>query len=67
MTATHAVLCGKALEKIEKSGCEELVVTDSIPITGKERPWLKQLSVAPLLAEAIHRIHKSESVSSLFV
>lgn len=67
MIATHAVLCGKAMEKIEKSGVEELVVTDTIPITGKERTWLKQLSVAPLLAEAIHRIHKSESVSSLFV
>ncbi len=67
MIATHAVLCGKAMEKIEKSGVEELVVTDTIPITGKERAWLKQLTVAPLLAEAIHRIHKSESVSSLFV
>jgi ribose-phosphate pyrophosphokinase len=67
MCATHAVLCGKAVEKIEKSAVEELVVTDTVPITGKERPFIRQLTVAPLLAEAIHRIHKSESVSSLFV
>jgi len=67
MCATHAVLCGKALEKIEASGVEELVVTDTIPLNGKERPFIRQLTVAPLLAEAIHRIHKSESVSNLFM
>ncbi|NUN48612.1 MAG: ribose-phosphate pyrophosphokinase [Candidatus Brocadiae bacterium] len=67
MVATHAVLCGKAMEKIEASKVEELVITDSVPITGKERPWIKTVTVAELLGEAIRRIHKSESVSSLFV
>jgi ribose-phosphate pyrophosphokinase len=67
MCATHGVLCGKALEKIEKSGVEELVVTDSVPLDGKERPFIRQLTVSTLLAEAIQRIHKSESVSSLFM
>ena len=66
MCATHAVLCGKALEKIEASRVEELVVTDTVPLNGKERPFIVQLTVAELLAEAIRRIHKSESISSLF-
>ena len=66
MCATHAVLCGKALEKIEASKVEELVVTDTVPLNGKERPFIIQLTVAELLAEAIRRIHKSESISSLF-
>ena len=66
---THAVLSGPALERLNKSALEEVVVTNTIPLNGKERlcPKLKMLSVAPLLGEAIKRIHEEESVSSLFV
>lgn len=66
--ATHPVLSGPALERINASDLEELVVTDTIPLNGKEKecPKLKVLSIAPLLAKAISRIHGGESVSSLF-
>jgi ribose-phosphate pyrophosphokinase len=66
---THAVLSGPALEKLNSSKLEEVVVTNTIPLNGKDRtcPKLKVLSVAPLLGEAIKRIHEEESVSSLFV
>lgn len=64
---THAVLCGPAIERIKKSALKELIVTDTIPI-GKEKTLskIKVLSVAPLLAEAIKRIHCEESLSVLF-
>jgi ribose-phosphate pyrophosphokinase len=66
---THAVLSGPALERLHGSPLEEVVVTNSIPLNGKDRlcAKLKMLSVAPLLGEAIKRIHEEESVSSLFV
>ena len=66
---THAVLSGPALEKLKSSKLEEVVVTNTIPLNGKDRtcPKLRVLSVAPLLGEAIIRIHEEESVSSLFV
>ncbi len=66
---THAVLSGPALERLNASKLEEAVVTNTIPLNGKERtcPKLRVLSVAPLLGEAIKRIHEEESVSSLFV
>ena len=67
IAATHAVLAGKALEKLRKAPVREVIVTDTIPIDGKDLPNLKVLSVADLLGEAIRRIHHSESVSSLFV
>lgn len=67
--ATHAVLSGPALERIDNSSLKEVLVTNTIPVEDKldscER--LRQLSVAELLAEAIRRIHGDESVSSLFV
>lgn len=67
--ATHPVLSGPALERINRSSLKELVVTNTIPLGEKQKtcPKLKCLSVAPLLAEAIRRIHDNESVSSLFV
>ena len=66
---THAVLSGPALDRLNDSKLEEVVVTNTIPLNGKERTCakLRVLSVAPLLAEAIKRIHEEESVSSLFV
>ncbi len=68
-TATHAVLSGPALQRINESCLEEVLVTNTIPVDDKveECASLRQISVASLLAEAIRRIHGEESVSSLFV
>lgn len=68
-TATHAVLSGPALERINQSCLKEVLVTNTIPVEGKlgACPRLRQLSVANLLAQAIRRIHDEESVSSLFI
>jgi len=67
--ATHGVLSGPAIERINNSDIEEIVLTDTIPLAGKQEQSSKVrvLSVAALLAEAIKRIHGDESVSSLFV
>jgi ribose-phosphate pyrophosphokinase len=67
--ATHAVLSGPAVERIEQSEIEEVIVTNSIPLREEADNCtrLKQLSVAPLLAKAIQSIHEDGSVSSLFV
>ena len=63
----HPVLAGSAIEKIKNSALHELIVTNSIPIASdKKTEKIRQISVAQLLAEAIHRIHRNESVSSLF-
>jgi len=66
---SHAVLSGQAVEKIEKSNLEKLIVTDTIPLNKKAKPSQKitVLSVAPLFGEAIRRITKGYSVSSLFI
>lgn len=66
--ATHAVLSGPALDRLERSSLTEVVVTNTIPLNGKDERCskLRVLSVAPLLGEAITRIHEEESVSSLF-
>jgi ribose-phosphate pyrophosphokinase len=67
VAVTHGVLCGKAIEKISQSPITLLGVTDSIPIPPEKHiPQIKVLSVAPLLAEAIKRIHHDQSISSLF-
>jgi ribose-phosphate pyrophosphokinase len=63
--ATHAVLSGDALDRIEKSPISRVVVTDTIPAKRKSKK-LRVLSIAGLFAEAIQRIHRSESISSLF-
>jgi ribose-phosphate pyrophosphokinase len=67
--ATHGVLSGPAIDRINDSEIEAVVITDTIPLGDKaERTTkVKVLSVAGLLAEAIRRIHGDESVSSLFV
>ncbi len=65
--ATHAVLCGPAIEKLRDAPLRQIVVTDTIPVPpGKHLPNLTVLSVAKLLADAIKRIHTNESVSKLF-
>jgi ribose-phosphate pyrophosphokinase len=65
---SHGVLSGPAIQRIDAcKDLEELVITDSIPLTGSRRhPRIKVLSVAELLGEAIKRIHNEESISCLF-
>src|SRR3954470_371795 len=64
---THGVFCGNAIEKIKESPITTLAVTDSIPLSPEKMiPQIKVLSVAPLLAEAIKRIHHDQSISILF-
>ncbi len=65
IVATHAVLCGEAVRKLDECPAETILFTDTIPC---EQPpkRLVPCSIAPLLARAIDRIHRSESVSSLF-
>ncbi len=63
--ATHAVFCGRAIEKLREAPVKEIIVTDTIPVTASiDR--LNVLSVAELLGEAVHRIHTNKSVSLLF-
>src|SRR5580693_1710849 len=66
---THPVLSGQAIERISKSVLDELVVTDTIPLSaaGAACKRIRQLSVAGLLAETIRRISDEESVSSLYI
>lgn len=63
---THAVLSGPALERIENSPIQELVTTNTIPMGDKKSDKIKVLSVAPIIGEAILRIHLDNSVSELF-
>ncbi|MCP4340371.1 MAG: ribose-phosphate pyrophosphokinase [Desulfobulbaceae bacterium] len=66
---SHPVLSGPAIERLNNSELKSLVVTNSIPLNGKEEMCdkIKVLSVSQLLADAISRIHNEDSVSSLFV
>ena len=64
---THGILSGPAVRRIEESLLEELVVTNTVPVPlDKQKGKIKVLSVGELFAEAIKRIHNSESVSTLF-
>lgn len=67
--STHAVLSGPAIDRINESVIEEVIVTNTIPLDSKKERCSKLvvLSIAPLLAEAIKRIHEESSISSLFV
>ena len=63
--ATHAVLCGPARERLAGSGAEQVFLTDTIPC-GDLPNNVSIVSIAPLLAHAILRIHRAQSVSDLF-
>jgi ribose-phosphate pyrophosphokinase len=65
-SVSHAVLNPAALDRLKASELEELVTTDTVPHSKVNGFKLTELTVAPLLGEAIKRIHNSESVSSLF-
>ena len=68
LAATHGILCGQAVERIENSAVDGVVITDTIPLAPEKAiAKIRVLSVAPLLGEAIKRIHRNESVSRLFV
>ncbi|MDX1824820.1 MAG: ribose-phosphate pyrophosphokinase, partial [Thiohalomonadales bacterium] len=66
---THPVLSGPAVDNIKNSALDELVVTDTIPLSqaAKDCGRIRQLSIAELMAETMRRISNEESVSSLFV
>jgi ribose-phosphate pyrophosphokinase len=67
VATTHAVLCGPAVERLREAKLSSIVCTDSIPLEPDQiLPQTKILSIAPLLGEAIKRIHRNESVSRLF-
>lgn len=67
--ATHPVLSGPAVDRIDNSEMDELVVTDTIPLGPQAEacPKIRQLGVAELLAETLRRVHREESVSSLYI
>ena len=62
---THGVLSGNAIDRINASAIEEMVITNTLPLS-KISPKIKVLSVAPILAEAIQRNHKGLSISEMF-
>ena len=67
VAATHGVFCGPALERLEDSPITSVVVTDTIPLGEASKvSKIKQLTVAPLLAEAIKRVHHDQSISDIF-
>lgn len=65
---THPVLSGKAIENINSSDLDEIVVTDTIPLSdaAKACEKIRQVSIAPMLAEALRRINNEESLSAMF-
>lgn len=65
--ATHGVFCGSAIEQLAAAPIEQVVVTDTIPLRPDQHlPKIHVVSVAPLLGEAIKRIHHNESISAIF-
>jgi ribose-phosphate pyrophosphokinase len=67
VAATHGILCGPALERIDEAPITSVVLTDSVPVEGDRKiPKIQILTVAPLLAEAIKRIHHDQSISAIF-
>ena len=67
VAATHGILCGPALERLQDAPITSVVLTDSVPVEGDRKiPQIEILTVAPLLAEAIKRIHHDQSISAIF-
>jgi len=67
LAATHGILCGPAIERLARSPAKGVVITDTIALTPERKlPKIEVLTVAPLLGEAVKRIHLNESVSRLF-
>lgn len=67
LCATHPVLSGPAVENLNGvDGVEKIIVADTVPTSDKPVERLEALSIAPLLGEAVRRIHRSESVSHMF-
>ncbi len=66
IAATHAVLCGPARQRLQDCPVETILVTNTIPVGGDLPRKVRTVSIAPLLARAISRIHREESVSALF-
>jgi ribose-phosphate pyrophosphokinase len=67
VTATHGILSGSASQKLASCGAREVIFTDTLPIPDEKRfPHMTVLSIAPLLAEAIHQVFEDGSVTSLF-
>ena len=66
IAATHAVLCGPAIERLQNCAAEKVLVSNTMALRGDLPDNLEVVSVAPLLARAITRIHREESVSALF-
>jgi ribose-phosphate pyrophosphokinase len=66
--ATHPILSGPAIERLNKSALDELVVTDSVPLNKEARSCkvVRQLSLAEMLSEAMRRISNEESLSAMF-
>jgi len=66
--ATHAVLSGKAIDNLNKSTLDSLVITDSIPLRDDAQKCrkIRQLTLAPMLAEAVRRVSNEESISAMF-
>jgi len=65
--ATHPVFCGPAIERLSASPVKEIAVTDTVPVNGEKKlDKVTVLSIAPLLGEAIQRIHTGQSVGALF-
>ncbi len=65
--ATHGIFSGPAIERLTNSEIEKVIVTNTLPVYEKQFNKLEIVSIAPLIGEAIKRIHEGSSVSSLFV
>jgi ribose-phosphate pyrophosphokinase len=67
VACTHGLFTGRAIERLAAEDIEEIVTTNTVPLDpSRQLPNMSVISIAPLMAEAIHRIHHGESVSSLF-
>jgi ribose-phosphate pyrophosphokinase len=66
VAATHGIFSGQAIERLERAQCKEVIVTDSLPLEGKEFKGLTVLSIAPMMAEVIDHVQKGQSVTEMY-